>query len=167
MTSTRPLRSALAALVTTAGLLGAFTGVADAQQAVGASIDSECNPTTGMFVVTVQLTNFLDEAGDPSGGFEYLVEGGGAGDGTMVFDPDPLPAEGTTVATFSVPGNTTQVVLGWAVAFSQFTTGDNTDFALGGNCELIPTTTTTTTTLVSTTTTTAAPAQVTQPRFTG
>lgn len=145
--------------MTTAELLGAFTGVADAQQAVGPSIDSQCNPTAGMFVVTLQLTSFPDEAGDPSGGFEYLVDGGGVGHGTMVFDLDPLPAEGTTVTTFSVPGNTTQVVLGWAVTFTQFSTGDNTDFALGGDCELIPTTTTTTTT--------AVPAQVTQPRFTG
>jgi hypothetical protein len=155
----------VAALAATALLL-VFGSVATAQQPFEVSVDADCNAETGALEVLVTIENFVDDPGDAVGQYSYTTSSGDVGGDSLTFVPAPVPAEGTSSASVSVPGDTTSIDGEVVVDYGDFDFTVGFGFAVDTQCE-----TTTTTTgggaSSSTTSTTAAAAATAQPRFTG
>jgi hypothetical protein len=164
----RNIRTIVTAIAGIGALVFGFSGVAGAGGGYTSNMDATCDPTTGTYVITLQINNGYAAPASMSGvwdGYDASLQT--TTSGTLSFDPNPLPGSGSTVSVFAVPGDTLHVDVSFNFDYEQFDMEGSDGIDLAGDCELIPTTTTTTTTLVSTTTTTTAPAQVAQPRFTG
>lgn len=115
----------------------------------------------GGYTITWELENlFTTASGDIT-----EAELSGEGSGSVTFDPDPLPADGTSTGTSTHPGTTSgTVTLDVTVDYGQGgILSDSASVELEGDC-LAPTTTTTTT---QPTTTTAPAPVVAEPTFTG
>lgn len=150
--------AAVAALAATALPAGAGQLFEIDQEAV-------CNTATGDYDVTITITS-LSLGGDISIS-NFQVDG--QDQSPPDFTPNPVPDEGTSVAAFSIPGDSTSYVLEGLITGEQFEIPFTLENTLDGDCEGIPTTTTTSTTLAPTTTTTApaARAVAATPAFTG
>lgn len=162
MRRTRLVAAAVAALC----LAAALSNTAAAQQPVTLDGSSTCT-SAGTFLVTVNLQNNVGEAGDIVIVYEALAGVTEVASGPLTWNPDPVPANGSSTSTFEVPGTVTSVALQGHVAFTQM----NAPIGLGltlGPCT-VPTSIAPTTAAPSTaapTTSAAAPAAV-QPAFTG
>jgi hypothetical protein len=157
----RIVRSALVAAAAVVALAPVLAGVADAQVPYVASIDAVCNTTTGEYDVTATLNSNLGVDTDITDA-TYSVDGGPAVDST--FDPQTLPADGSSSLTVSVPGDATSVEVGFFV--TEVDSFDSIGTELAGDCVA-----TVATTAAPTTTTTAvavpAPPAAAAPAFTG
>lgn len=152
--------AAVAALAATALPVGAG-------QLVEIDQDAVCNTATGEYDVTITITAL-------SLGGEITISNfqvDGQDETPPEFTPNPIPDEGTSVAAFSIPGDSTSYVLEGLVSSEQFEIPFTLESTLDGDCEAIPTTTTTTstsTTVAPTSTTApAARAVAATPAFTG
>jgi hypothetical protein len=158
---TRMIRLLLA-IAAGALLLVAFPPTAEAGESSVLGVDIECNEETGDYDVVFTIVNGTGDAGDITV-VEYDVDG--VDQTPPVFDPDPVPASGESVANDSIPGSSTSLFIDIEVDY-----GDPIDFlsaeqTLEGDCE--PTTTTTTAGETTTTEAAAAEAVRLQPAFTG
>jgi hypothetical protein len=157
----RSVRTTMVALAAAATLM-LTGGVADAQQANVVTSDFVCDEETGEFVFTITVENLVNEEADIIGTYETFVDGESTDTGNLSFLPDPLAANGTSVATVTAAGDTDVFEAVFDVVYLQFETPNEITIEVGEECEPPPTTTT------SSTTTTTAPASTTAtPRFTG
>ena len=130
----RTIRLTMAAVATAAVLIAVLESPAGTQPPPRTAVDQRCNAETGEYEITMTIQNRFDETAEAQGDYSWSTVGGGAGDGTLMFSPNPVGANGTSASLALVPGDTIAFDATIELLYSDFIDVDEVTVELAGDC---------------------------------